>query len=199
MKNKKWNRFIIVIIILLILVGLWFVFCQQDKIEKLEQVPVDIGKMRVENILLKEGFFHSYDFEDIVVDCFSLFTNYEGDSINLAKIVSGEDKLIVFMNVGTCNCVFDNLDLLGDLKKEKIILGIDGLSNKEFKAFVSQNNIKDIAYLLPNNFYKGFEISPIIYFVLDKDLHVKYHYAPSLAFPELTDMYLKKVSTLINF
>jgi hypothetical protein len=176
------------------------VFIYQKKtISRLRQVPLEAENRRIENILLKEGFFHTYDFEDISIDYSVFVHNVKGDTKKLEEVFSEKNTIVLFMSVGSCNCEYDNIKAIQDIrKKSNIVIGIDGLTMKVFKSFVSQHNIEEIAYLLPNGLFEGFKINPAVYFVVDKNLNSKYFYAPSMAFPDLTKIYLDKVRNIVD-
>jgi hypothetical protein len=196
MKSKIYYTIILCVII--IVNGIVFIY-QQKTISRLKQMPFDAEKRRVENILLKEGFFHSYDFEDLSIDYSTFVYNANGDTVSLRELFSGKKTIVLFMSVGSCNfCAGDNIKAIRDLRKTSdIMIGIDGLTMREFKSFVSQNNIKENVYCLPDRLFDGFNINPVVYFVVDENLKSKYFYAPSVVFPDLTKIYLEKMERML--
>jgi hypothetical protein len=197
MKSKVYYAVFLCIVV--IVNGVAFIY-QQKTISRLKKMPLEAENKRVENILLKEGFFHTYDFENISIDySVSVYNITDGNTKRLEDMFSGKNSIVLFMSVGSCNCWYDNIKAIQDIrKKSNVVIGIDGLTMREFKSFVSQNNIKEIAYLLPDGIFEGFKINPVVYFVVDKNLNSKYFYAPSIAFPDLTKIYLDKIKNMVD-
>jgi len=197
----KSKFFYVAFFVIIIIVNIVICIRQQKTMSQLTQVHNEMEAKRVENILLKEGFFHMYDFENISIDLSIPVRNINGDTTILKNLLEGENTLVLFIRVGSCNsCINSNLDFIRNVNKEmKVLLGLSGLTMNEFKSFVSQNNLKDtLCYLLPDERFEGFKINPIVYFVVDVNLRTKYFYAPSIVFPELTKIYIDKVQTMIN-
>ncbi|MDD3687488.1 MAG: hypothetical protein PHE56_12065 [Bacteroidales bacterium] len=159
-----------------------------------------LQNLRVENILLKEGFFHSYDYSTISIDMERRLLNHKSDSLNLREIAKGKITLALFLNIGSCgSCYMEsirNLKSLINTAKLNVMIGIGGLNQREFKAFVQTNKIEEFAYLMPDTFFSGFKINPVVYFVIDKNYRTTCFYAPSDVFPELTNDYFLKVCNL---
>jgi hypothetical protein len=143
MKPKIY--YIVILCIIIIANGIAFIY-QQKTISRLRQMPLEFEKRRVENILLKEGFFHMYDFEDISIDYSVFIHNVNGDTKRLEELFSGKNSIVLFMSVGSCNsCVYDNIKAIRDLRKtSNIMIGIDGLTVREFKAYVFRIILKKL-------------------------------------------------------
>ena len=188
--------FIIILCFIITILGIVFLLLPREE----KNTSLDQGKYMVENILLKEGFFHSYDFEDITINYSDSVYGFNDKKVKIEDLFHNKNSLAVFMSVGSCNCVYDNMEIIQKIKqKSNVVICIDGLSKKDFRAFVLQYNIEEISYLLPERFFDGFVYNPIVYFVIDRSLKAKYFYAPSMAFPELTTDYLQKINSMIKF
>lgn len=157
--------------------------------------------IRVENTLLKEGFFHSYDYETVPINFTSYVQNYKLDSILLNSILQYKKTLILFVHVESCTgCTYENIKRIKKLQKDSeldILIGIEGLSFRKFQAFVSNNDIKDFAYRLPDRFFQGFYLNPVVYFVVDETLETRYFFAPSNIYPQLTQEYFNKLQRML--
>ena len=66
----KRNPIILIIlaVALVIVANAAVIISQHKRIQELSDIPELTMKLRQENILLKEGFFHTYDYEDATVD-----------------------------------------------------------------------------------------------------------------------------------
>jgi hypothetical protein len=160
-----------------------------------------IENLRVENILLKEGFFHSYDFKDFEVNFQKSIYTYNGDSINFNNISESNPTIFLLIDHGGCSdCYLNNITAIKDFyEKTKIntVIGIMGMDKRSFRAFAINNNIESYCYLLPNGFYDGFHLNSIIYFVLD-NFSLCCFYSPSYVLPSLTESYLLKIEDLYS-
>lgn len=169
--------------------------------EKLQISTHECEKLRWENNLLKEGFFQSYNYEDVKINYLADVTNVQGETAKLKDIVSGKNYLSIFMQVGQSReCMYSNIEIAKKLQKEglNVIVGLSGLGDSEFKAIVKQYKIGDIAYLLPNSFSSILDINPVVYFVIDKNLRSKYFYAPSMVYPDLTNDYTSLIERYVD-
>lgn len=158
------------------------------------------SNLKTENVLLKEGFFHSYDYEGIEVDFAQKIFNSDLQEVTIDSIINNENTLVLFVNVSACDkCTYDNIKRMKEIKgntKLDIFIGISGLDKRQFNSFVHNNKILDDAYLIPDYIFSGFRINPVVYFVIDSSHNLKYFYAPSDIFPTLTDEYFSKINNL---
>ncbi|NHB69967.1 hypothetical protein [Perlabentimonas gracilis] len=159
-----------------------------------------LHSLRVENILLKEGFFHSYDYSTISIDMERKLFNHKSDSLNLREITKDKLTLALFINIGACSsCYMESIHrvitLINEAKLD-VMIGIGGLNQREFNAFVLTNKVEEYAYFIPENFFSGFKINPVVYFVIEKNFRTNCFYAPSDVFPELTNDYFLKLTDL---
>jgi hypothetical protein len=200
--NPKIRIVLVIVFFCAFIANLIVIFYQHKKVKSLlEEIQQPVEKMRWENILLKEGFFQSYNYENTVIDYSDYVSNVNDESIKFQDLLSDKNWLILFMSVGSCrDCMYDNIEFIKDLKKKKVnvLIGIEGLTVREFKSFINQYELENIAYRLPDNFFPQFSINPAVYFVIDKNLRSKYFYAPSLAFPDLTKDYFDIIERFIN-
>lgn len=154
----------------------------------------------VENNLLKEGFFHSYDFENLQIETNTEVFSSSGDSVTLANLVADGRAVFLFAHTAACGaCSFDNIDRIMRFSREqgfKVLIGIAGMSEKDFSSYVQNNGLEEIAFRLPSGFFREFEISPVVYFVMEPDGNVHYFYAPSNLLPELTSLYFEKIQIM---
>lgn len=186
MKNKEIILGIIILFQLFFIVLLFFFNSNKNTIPGSTLSIVD--NLRVENVLLKEGFFHNCDFDFIPID-FSLEIS---DTINLSILVNENNSLVLFVNPMICSsCIPDHLSSIRRFAEStgiNVIIGVEGLSERQFNEFISQYGIEKYAVKLPDEFYSGFKISPIVYFVA-KGGFIGCFYAPSPNLPSLTQDY----------
>lgn len=176
---------------------------QRRTIERIKQgEPELLRQMKWENTVLKEGFFQEFKFEGVTMDYSAVVERADDEESTLQKALEGKNSLVCFVKVGSCrDCVYDNMTFIKTLKKKgvNLLVGIDGLTAKEFKAFVNQYEITNVAYRLPDNRFSSlFEINPVVYFVVDKELNSKFFYTPSVAFSDLTNDYFTTIEELID-
>ncbi len=159
--------------------------------------------LRMKNIILEEGFFHSYDFEGLSVDFYGYIKDYKNDSSNLAQIAKSKTTLVLLIYAESCNkCEDENINAVKKFKKNyksNVFIGIAGLNDRRFKAFVTNHEIQDIAYHIPDGYFEGFKFNPIVYFLVTDQLETRCFYAPSDIFPGLTQSYFLKIKRLYNF
>jgi len=158
-----------------------------------------IERLRVENYLLKEGFFHSCDFSFIPLELDQSFPNILGP-VNLHDLSENDHTLFLFVNPSAClPCVPEHLEDIKSFAEKNdinVVIGIEGMNEREFNIFVKQHKVELIAYRLPDGFYSGFYINPIVYF-LKKGDHIGCFYAPSPSFPSLTHDYFNLIRGII--
>ena len=193
----KTNIFLIIII--LILACFTVILLYKNSIAP-NNYYGELQSIRVENTLLREGFFHSYDFEALTLNPDRPLLNYHGDSSTLKDMVQGSKALVMFMHVPSCEqCNFENLRKIKDLiakNNNNIFIGLSGIGQRHFKSFVLNNDIKDHAYLLPVDYFEGFHINPIVYFVIFEDSRMRYFFSPANIYPQLTEDYFRKLSDM---
>lgn len=200
MKSKTY-KILFAILLCAFIVNLIVVFYQYNIIRRFAKTPQFVERMRWENILLKEGFFHAYAYDDTVIDYSVYVSDINGGAMQLQDLLRDRNSLVLFMSVGSCrDCIYDNIEFIKNVKKKhvNVLVGIEGLTTKEFKSFVKQYELEEIAYHLPDNFFSGFEINPVVYFVVDENLKNKYFYSPSIVFPDLTKDYFDVIKRLID-
>jgi len=157
--------------------------------------------LRIENILLKEGFFHSYDFEGIKINFTQKIFNSNLQEITLNDIIKNKATLVLFIMRGCDKCIYDNIKKIKEFRhnsKLNVIIGIAGLDKRQFKSFVHNNKIKNYSYLIPDDYFSGFKINPVVYFVIDSSHNLKYFYAPNYLFSTLTNDYLTKIINIFS-
>lgn len=199
--NSKIRIILVVLFFCAFAINLFIVFYQHKKIKTFLEVPKLLEQMRWENILLKEGFFQSYNYENTIVDYSTYISNADDEIIKLQDLLSSKNSLILFIRVGSCrDCIYNDIKFLKDLKKKKmnVLVGVEGLTVREFKSFIHQYELEDVAYYLHDDFFPEFDINPVVYFVVDENLKSKYFYTPSLAFPDLTKDYFNIIERYIN-
>lgn len=165
-------------------------------------VPQTVLNLRQENILLKEGFFHTYDYEGATIEYKLPVYDAKGNKTKFSDVVRGKSSIVLFasMGAGSCrDCVFNNIEFIKKQKDINAVICIEGLSQKEFEIFAYQQGIEDIAYLVNRYMFTKLDINPVVYFVIDNDFVCKYFYAPSVHFPELVKDYLSVVKHRISF
>lgn len=160
------------------------------------------GNLRTENILLKEGFFHSYDFEDVNIDFKQKIINSDLKEVTLKDVVNDKNTIALFIDVSSCDiCTYNNIKKIKEFKhdsKVNILIGISGLDKRQFNSFVHSNKIIDDSYLIPEYYFSGFKNNPVVYFTIDSSCNLKYFYAPNDIFPSLTDDYLSKIHNILG-
>ncbi len=199
--NSKIRIILISIFLCAFITNLFIIFYQHKKIKFFLEGTQLVEKMRVENILLKEGFFQSYNYENTFIDYSAYVSNANDETIKLQDLLSDKNCLILFMRVGSCrDCMYDNIEFVKDLKKKNVnvLIGVEGLTVREFKSFINQYELENMAYRLPDNFFPQFEVNPVVYFVVGENLKSKYFYAPSLVFPDLTKEYFNIIEILVD-
>lgn len=201
MKSKTLFLLIISFCCVVLIICIITILYQHKAIKRFSDVPQLIEKMRWENTLLKEGFFQTYNYENAVIDYSVDVSDVDGKATRLQNLLYQKNSLVLFMLVGSCrDCIYDNIMFAKNMEKQNVnvIIGIEGLTEYEFKSFVHQYDLKNIAYRLPDNYFKWFDVNPTVYFVVDSNLRSKYFYAPSIVFPDLTQDYFDVVSQYVN-
>ncbi len=183
---------------LLVFILVVFLFHKKTANKIAREPSVELNLIRKENALLREGFFHSYDYSFIPIPLTETITDFFEKPTSLQTLVRDKSTLILLANPLMCSpCVPIHVKAIFDFANQKrvnIIIGIEGLSSRQFQAFVSQNQIEKYAFLLPEGFYSGLQISPIVYFVSKNGIQ-GFFYAPSDNFPELTQDYFDVIVT----
>lgn len=195
----KYKYYIITIIILFIAFAISSYIAIKTIKEK--ESLSECGSLRVQNILLKEGFFHSYDFSRYPLDLNMQVTDASFNNAPLSSYINGP-TLFLFIDATGCNkCIMENIYRIKKFKKTckiPIIVGVQTEDYSLFRSLVLQNNIDKYSFMLPTKWYEGFKLNPIFYFVADKYLNTNCFFAPSDAFPSLTDDYFQKVIELYS-
>lgn len=195
MKHKVFYTLAIIAYVALTAI---FIYVKMNLEKQLKECKGD--PLRIENILLKEGFFHSYDFETINVDFENQIKDINQENYSLSELTKGETTVVLMIYAGSCNnCVEENIKYVKKLEKDtgfNVLIGIAGMKNRRFKAFVSNHKIGKIAYQIPDDYFEGFKYSPIVYFLVTEDLDTRCFYAPSDAFNELTQDYFSKIKMI---
>jgi hypothetical protein len=186
------------VIIILIISLIFLIF----DVLSLKSDLYSFSNLKTENVLLKEVFFHSYDYEGIEINFSQKIFDSNLQEITFIDIIKNENTLVLFINVSACDrCTYDNIKRIKDIKhksKLNIFIGISGLDKRQFNSFVHNNKISDDSYLIPDNIFSGFRINPVVYFVIDSSHNLKYFYAPNDIFPTLTDDYFSKINNLCD-
>lgn len=199
--NRK-NVLLIALTIVVVIASISLVGINRNLRVKLRDSVNETSSIKVENILLKEGFFHSYDFEVLPFDDSRMVYDHQNNALPFSDVIGNETTLVLFANVNSCGACsashIERIKALQSTTKLKVVLGIDGMDERSFRAYVLNNNLEAFAYRLSESFYSGFQHSPVFYFVAD-GLKRTCFYAPSDAFPSLTDVYYDKLNTMYGF
>ena len=197
------NRVLFISIISFLTTGIILNTIKNRKlINKYNQLYGVTNSIREENTLLREGFFHFYDFETVSINFSGCVQDYKLDYVDFKKLLKKDYTLVLFIHVESCNsCTYENIKSIKKLHKDSklnVLICIEGLNTRKFEAFVSNNDISDIAYLLPDGTFGGFYLNPVVYCVVDKSLNTKYFFSPSNIYPDLTQDYFSKIGLICN-
>jgi len=197
MKNRYF--FIVFLFLSLLLIATIF----KGKIFSMTQNNIDSiehNQSRFENNLLKEGFFHSYDFETININFDEFIIDANGNPYTLNDLSSNAATVVLFVHPESCNkCVSANIKRISEFQSSGLntVIIIGGLKNRDFKAYVASYGISDIAYSMPDGYFEGFRFSPIVYCVANNSEACCF-YAPSEMLPELTNNYYEKINLIFK-
>lgn len=196
--NKKVRTVAIICVACVFLVNIAVILIQFKALQKHSDMPQLTMKLRQENILLKEGFFHTYDFEGASVEYGLPVYDSDGNAVYLKDVLAGKNWLALFATAGagSCrDCLWNNIEFIKSHKgNNNVIVCIEGLSEREFEIFVRQQGIEDIAYRIHHYSFPRLDINPVVYFVIDRQYECRYFYAPSLLLPDLVNDYFYIVS-----
>lgn len=105
--NSKIRIIFVVFFFCAFITNLIIIFYQQKKIKFFSEREATLlaEQMRVENILLKGGFFQSYGYENTIIDYSTYVSNANDEIIKLQDLLSDKNSLILLMRVGSCRCV----------------------------------------------------------------------------------------------
>lgn len=198
----KKNAFFIAAILFLITLSIYLLNYNSKLKSKHTLKNGSCESIRIENILLKEGFFHSYDFSFFNLDLNkTIYTNYN-DSTSISFQSKDKTTLVLLINAEGCSTCFQEhinmIESINTSRKFEVLIGIEGFSERDFNIFINQNGLSEYIYRLPNNFYRGFQNSSIIYFLVHKGKAVCF-YAPSDSFPSLTTDYYDKIDNIVKY
>ncbi|MDD2197763.1 MAG: hypothetical protein PHW91_11325 [Bacteroidales bacterium] len=158
--------------------------------------------IRIENKLLKEGFFHSYDFSFFHLDLDKTIYTNNNDGTSISFQSKDKTTLVLLINAKGCStCFQEHLNMVESInttRKFGALIGIEGFNERDFNIFIDQNGLSENTYRLPNNFYEGFQNSSIIYFLVHKG-EATCFYAPSDSFPSLTADYYDKIDNIVKY
>lgn len=158
--------------------------------------------LRTENLLLKEGFFHSYDFSFFHLNLSKPIYNKSSDSTSILLQSKDKTTLVLLYNAKGCGTCFQEhvgmVESISAIKNIETLIGVEGLNERDFKIFIDQHGLSENTYRLPNDFYEGFQNSSIIYFLVHKGKAVCF-YAPSDSFPSLTTDYYDKIDNIVKY
>ena len=179
------------------------IILQNRKIMELADIPELTMKLRQENILLKEGFFHTYDYEDAAIDFRMPVYDIDGNMVWLQDKLIGKDWLALYISAGrgSCaSCIVNNMEFIQKLQNMNLNLFVcvEGLDEREFLIFTNQYGIEDISYRIHDFAFPGKEFSPALFFIVDRNLNCKYFYAPSPLLPELTEIYYESIDGRVD-
>ena len=102
---------------------------------------------------------------------------------------------------GSCaSCVTNNMEFLRELQSRdlNIFVCVEGLDKREFTAFVRQYGIDDIAYRIYDFGFPKKELSPALFFTVDRNLSCRYFYAPSPWLPELNEVWYETIDGRVD-
>lgn len=201
----KRNPIILIIlaVALVIVANAAVIISQHKRIQELSDIPELTMKLRQENILLKEGFFHTYDYEDATVDYKLPVYDIKGNKVWLKDALIGKDWIAMYISAGkgSCaSCVTNNMEFLRELQSRdlNIFVCVEGLDKREFTAFVRQYGIDDIAYRIYDFGFPKKELSPALFFTVDRNLSCRYFYAPSPWLPELNEVWYETIDGRVD-
>ncbi len=201
----KRNPIILIIlaVALVIVANAAVIISQHKRIQELSDIPELTMKLRQENILLKEGFFHTYDYEDAAIDFRMPVYDIDGNMVRLQDKLIGKDWLALYISAGrgSCaSCIVNNMEFIQKLQNMNLNLFVcvEGLDEREFRIFTNQYGIEDISYRIHDFAFPGKEFSPALFFIVDRNLNCKYFYAPSPLLPELTEIYYESIDGRVD-
>ena len=193
MMKRNIKILIVIFIVLVIIADITVIIYQYCAIRRLSSdLPAATMELRMENNLLKEGFFHTYDYEGASVNFDFPIYDVSANAINPHDLLEGENWLALFISAApdSCReCLLSNIEFIKNVKEENIFVGIEGLSQKDFQIFVKEYGLENIAYRVYNYAFSAFQVNPAVFFIIDQDLQCKYFFAPSPAFPDLVNDY----------
>lgn len=151
--------------------------------------------MSFQNKLLIDGVFYAIELNNIDENC----ENYALEDIvpqNYEGMIIDDNLLVLALNLSGCSdCMLEEIERIKELGKSQnigFLIGIVGLSDKEYRAYVSNYDILEHSFPLKVNL-PLFPHGSILYFVLTPNHKLKYFFAPSENLPYLTDQYLQKL------
>ena len=203
MKNTRGIIILILLVIIVLAVNTTVIISQHNKIKAFSAIPEEFYALRTENILLKEGFFHTYDYEGAAVDYSIPVFDLSGNAVYLNDILRGKNWIAMYISAGQggcASCIADNMEFIKRLQKDKVnfFVCVEGLEDREFRIFTEQYDIEDNAYSIYDFAFPKKGLSPVVLFVVDSELNCRYFYAPSPWFPDLTYDYYEIVRTALS-
>ncbi|MDR0989148.1 MAG: hypothetical protein LBM06_06780 [Prevotellaceae bacterium] len=200
--KSKFNIILLGVLLIAILSNLFvFLYQKNNKNSFAPNLLSACAKARAESILLKEGFFHMYDFEKLSINASTPVQNGQGIVMPFKDAIAEENKLLLFVQPTNClSCVSENINAItSSALKNKVVICVNGLGESDFKIFAKKHNIVDNAYRIPDSFFQGFAIQPVIFCVIDAEDHsLHFFYSPSIHLPEITTLYLDRISPLFK-